>query len=203
MIRRVEGRSFGFPDVSTEPGAQAEESSTPKTDWTEKTDIRPAQEDYKPKGPPRNAEHQLSGKMQEAYLRSHLEPERRRTRDVNNAVFKQGSIGTEVYKFQITLNHWLTQRGIKPIAEDGVFGPETERALKVFRGIHGLAADGIAGPQTKEALGYFDTHRDEYMDDKKRGQVKDALTSVYPHDPQLKRGPEIEHISNRRRKEED
>ncbi len=39
------------------------------------------------------------------------------------------------------------------ISADGVFGPQTERALKRWQRSHGLVADGIAGPATRRALG--------------------------------------------------
>jgi hypothetical protein len=39
------------------------------------------------------------------------------------------------------------------IGVDGVFGPQTQRALKRWQRAHGLVADGIAGPATRGALG--------------------------------------------------
>jgi peptidoglycan hydrolase-like protein with peptidoglycan-binding domain len=35
---------------------------------------------------------------------------------------------------------------------DGIFGPETERAVKAFQRAQGLADDGIVGPATYAAL---------------------------------------------------
>ena len=35
-----------------------------------------------------------------------------------------------------------------PVAVDGIFGPNTEAAVKAFQQSNGLAADGIVGPQT-------------------------------------------------------
>ena len=35
-----------------------------------------------------------------------------------------------------------------PVAVDGIFGPNTESAVKAFQKAQGLAADGIVGPQT-------------------------------------------------------
>src|SRR5687768_7475385 len=36
----------------------------------------------------------------------------------------------------------------QPVAVDGIFGPQTESAVKAFQQSRGLAADGIVGPQT-------------------------------------------------------
>jgi peptidoglycan hydrolase-like protein with peptidoglycan-binding domain len=36
---------------------------------------------------------------------------------------------------------------------DGVFGPQTESAVKRFQSSHGLTPDGVVGPQTRQALG--------------------------------------------------
>ncbi len=39
------------------------------------------------------------------------------------------------------------------LTADGVYGPQTRRAVKRFQREHGLAVDGIVGPQTARALG--------------------------------------------------
>ena len=39
------------------------------------------------------------------------------------------------------------------IPADGVYGPQTRRAVRAFQRAHGLVVDGIAGPQTLGALG--------------------------------------------------
>ena len=47
----------------------------------------------------------------------------------------------------------LRQQGLYRGAIDGVQGPQTRRAIRVFQRRHGLAADGLAGPRTRGALG--------------------------------------------------
>jgi peptidoglycan hydrolase-like protein with peptidoglycan-binding domain len=39
------------------------------------------------------------------------------------------------------------------IPADGIYGPQTRRAVRRFQRAHGLTVDGIAGPQTLAALG--------------------------------------------------
>jgi Transglycosylase-like domain/Putative peptidoglycan binding domain len=39
------------------------------------------------------------------------------------------------------------------VTADGVFGPQTERAVKRFQRRHGLVVDGVVGPQTRGTLG--------------------------------------------------
>jgi peptidoglycan hydrolase-like protein with peptidoglycan-binding domain len=39
------------------------------------------------------------------------------------------------------------------IPADGIYGPQTRRAVRAFQRSHGLLVDGIAGPQTLAALG--------------------------------------------------
>ena len=48
---------------------------------------------------------------------------------------------------------WRSLQRALGISADGVFGPQTERALKRWQRSHGLVADGIAGPATRRALG--------------------------------------------------
>lgn len=56
---------------------------------------------------------------------------------------KRGSRGADVVTLQKKLN----------VAADGIFGPNTEEALKAFQKSAGLTPDGVAGPKTWAALG--------------------------------------------------
>lgn len=62
---------------------------------------------------------------------------------------KQGSRGDEVRTLQKKLN----------ITADGIFGKNTEAAVKAYQKAHGLTPDGIVGPHTWESLGFPITNR--------------------------------------------
>jgi Transglycosylase-like domain/Putative peptidoglycan binding domain len=55
----------------------------------------------------------------------------------------RGDRGPAVVKIQQALG----------VPADGVFGPQTERAVKRFQRRRGLTVDGVVGPQTRAALG--------------------------------------------------
>lgn len=50
------------------------------------------------------------------------------------------------------LQHRLNALGFDAGREDGIFGPDTSRALQDFQRNAGLAPDGIGGPEAVEAL---------------------------------------------------
>lgn len=58
-------------------------------------------------------------------------------------VLKRGSRGPVVAQVQQKLG----------IPADGVFGPQTARAVRRYQASKGLVVDGIVGPQTADALG--------------------------------------------------
>jgi hypothetical protein len=58
-------------------------------------------------------------------------------------VLKRGDRGASVRKLQSALG----------TTADGVFGPQTEKAVKRFQKRKGLTVDGVVGPQTRDALG--------------------------------------------------
>lgn len=66
-----------------------------------------------------------------------------------SALSKRGSSGTEVRNIQTRLKKWGYMNG----SVDGIYGSQTEAAVKKFQTKHGLTADGIAGPKTLEKIG--------------------------------------------------
>ena len=67
------------------------------------------------------------------------------------AVSKNGSRGEEVRKIQTKLKNWGYYGG----SVDGVYGWQTENAVKSFQKKNGLVADGVAGEKTLNAMGIF------------------------------------------------
>lgn len=65
------------------------------------------------------------------------------------ALYKKGSSGSAVTEIQRRLKSWGYYNG----SVDGVFGSQTEQAVKYFQRTNGLTADGQVGNQTLAALG--------------------------------------------------
>jgi peptidoglycan hydrolase-like protein with peptidoglycan-binding domain len=64
---------------------------------------------------------------------------------------KKGSRGAEVMELQ----RRLTNLGYSTKGIDGVFGNNTDAAVRKFQKAKKLKVDGIVGPATKKALGMF------------------------------------------------
>lgn len=62
---------------------------------------------------------------------------------------KYGSRGNEVRQIQTRLK----ELGYNPGTIDGIYGTNTQNAVKAFQRDKGLSVDGIAGPKTLKALG--------------------------------------------------
>lgn len=62
---------------------------------------------------------------------------------------RRGTRGWDVSVLQFQIR----RRGLRTGVIDGVFGPNTQRAVRRFQRRAGLAADGIVGPATMRALG--------------------------------------------------
>ncbi len=64
-------------------------------------------------------------------------------------VLKKGAKGPQIKKMQDALN----KAGARPkLNNDGVFGPATETAVKVYQKKKKMKADGLVGPKTMTAL---------------------------------------------------
>ena len=62
---------------------------------------------------------------------------------------KRGSVGEAVLQIQEQLNAISNNYPLIPkLAADGIYGPETEKAVLTFQGIFGLTQDGIVGKRT-------------------------------------------------------
>lgn len=62
------------------------------------------------------------------------------------SVLQQGSKGPLVRSLQAKLNRFYR------LDVDGIFGPQTKRAVMAFQARHKMIADGVVGPQTWSAL---------------------------------------------------
>ena len=69
---------------------------------------------------------------------------------MNTAILRHGSRGDPVKELQSALN--LRTKPSPNLAEDGVFGPNTRRAVLTFQKHHWLVEDGEVGPCTWAAL---------------------------------------------------
>jgi hypothetical protein len=67
---------------------------------------------------------------------------------VTQALLAEGSAGDAVRDLQQN----LCALGY-PLAVDGIFGKDTEEAVRAFQRDHGLGADGVVGPKTLAAVG--------------------------------------------------
>lgn len=72
--------------------------------------------------------------------------------DIEAAVLKEGSRGSDVKAVQDKLRRWGYYTG----SVDGIYGPKTKEAVKYFQRKNGLTADGIVGKKTFEALGMME-----------------------------------------------
>lgn len=66
----------------------------------------------------------------------------------SGAMLRRGDRGDNVTKLQNILN----AKGFNAGSADGIFGGNTESAVKAFQQANGLSADGIVGPKTWAAL---------------------------------------------------
>ena len=70
------------------------------------------------------------------------------------AISKNGSRGEEVKKIQTKLKNWGYYNG----SVDGVYGWQTENAVRSFQKKNNLKVDGVAGEKTLNAMGIYTTN---------------------------------------------
>lgn len=68
-----------------------------------------------------------------------------------SAISQNGSTGDEVRQIQTKLKNWGYYTGVV----DGIFGWQTESAVRSFQKKNGLTVDGVAGKKTLEAMGIY------------------------------------------------
>lgn len=73
--------------------------------------------------------------------------------DIQETLSKRGSRGSEVRQIQTKLKNWGYYTG----NIDGIFGKQTEDAVRRFQRYNNLTVDGIAGPNTLRAMGINST----------------------------------------------
>lgn len=71
----------------------------------------------------------------------------------SEALSKYGSRGEEVRTIQTKLKRWGYYSG----NIDGIYGSQTQAAVRWFQSKNGLTVDGIAGPKTLAAMGIFNS----------------------------------------------
>ena len=69
------------------------------------------------------------------------------------ALSKYGSRGDEVKQIQTKLKRWGYYSG----NVDGIYGSQTQAAVRWFQSKNGLTVDGIAGPNTLKAMGIMNS----------------------------------------------
>lgn len=68
-----------------------------------------------------------------------------------SALSRNGSTGEEVIQIQTKLKNWGYYTG----SVDGIYGWQTESAVRSFQKKNGLAVDGVAGDKTLQAMGIY------------------------------------------------
>ncbi|MBI4814303.1 MAG: peptidoglycan-binding protein [Methanobacterium sp.] len=74
-----------------------------------------------------------------------------------NGSLKLGATGDKVKELQ----QWLTDYGYYSGDVDGVFGADTEKAVKAFQEESGLIVDGVVGNDTKKAMENWDKYLEQ------------------------------------------
>ena len=84
-----------------------------------------------------------------AHVPADEDPPRPTTWPAGRRVLRNGARGDDVAELQGMLRAELG----RAVEVDGIFGPQTEHAVRAYQRAHGLVVDGIVGPQTWATLG--------------------------------------------------
>lgn len=95
---------------------------------------------------PAFARNRYDQKLAAAYAQAMEQSPESETFDIARTL-RRGERGSKVKQLQT----WLNDNG-GCLAEDGIFGPLTEQAVRHFQAANGLVPDGFVGPQTEAAL---------------------------------------------------
>ncbi|WP_281284108.1 peptidoglycan-binding domain-containing protein, partial [Alkalibacillus haloalkaliphilus] len=76
----------------------------------------------------------------------------------NSTVLRNGDSGEDVFALQQVLveNNFYPNIDASNNGVDGIYGPNTEDAVRRYQIMNGLTVDGIAGPETLSSLGIVD-----------------------------------------------
>lgn len=88
-------------------------------------------------------------------------------------LYRIGSTGSEVTEIQERLNELGFNAGV----EDGIFGPNTQRAVEGFQQDGGLKVDGIVGPESWSAL--FSTSNLKNNQRDSNDKLTDEICKIY------------------------
>ena len=94
-------------------------------------------------------------------------------------VLREGDSGTEVEVVQYMLAVLAEfDNALSPIQVDGVFGPNTTRAVRAYQNAVGLTADGVVGAATWDSIYRHFIQADQYLRRDMRQFPRDATQAV-------------------------
>ena len=91
------------------------------------------------------------------------------------ALSKYGSRGDEVTQIQTKLKRWGYYNG----NIDGIYGNQTQEAVRYFQRKNGLTVDGIAGPATLKAMGIYSSSSSSSLSSSNTSNVNLLARLIY------------------------
>ena len=94
-------------------------------------------------------------------------------------VLREGRSGTEVEVLQYMLAILAEfDNALSPLQIDGIFGPNTARAVRAYQNAAGLAVDGVVGPVTWNSIYRHFIQADQYLRRDMRQFPRNATQAV-------------------------